>query len=80
MKIKRALNTFKEKVTETADSLTETLDNIQDSATTKLNDVKKSTLGRKVPILWVVIQTLTEYWIAINVIFRMILIIRLCKS
>ena len=78
MKIKRALNTFKEKVTETADSLTETLDNIQDSATTKLNDVKKSTLGRKVTYL--MIQTLTEYWIAINVIFRMILIIRLCKS
>ena len=51
MKIKRALNTFKEKVTETADSLTETLDNIQDSATTKLNDVKKSTLGRKVTYL-----------------------------
>ena len=51
MKIKRALNTFKEKVTETADSLTETLDNIQDSATTKLNDVKKSTFGRKVTYL-----------------------------
>lgn len=51
MKIKRALNTFKEKVTETADSLTETLDNIQDSATTKLNGVKKSTLGRKVTYL-----------------------------
>lgn len=51
MNIKRALSTFKEKVTETADSLTATLDNIQDSATAKLNDVKKSTLGRKVTYL-----------------------------
>lgn len=48
MNIKKALSTFKEKVTETADSLTETLDHVQDSATSKLNDVKKSTIGKKV--------------------------------
>lgn len=51
MNIKRAFSTFKEKVTETASSLTETLDSIQDSATTKFNDTKKSTLGRKVTYL-----------------------------
>lgn len=51
MNIKRAFSAFKEKVTETASSLTETLDNIQDSATAKLNDAKKSTLGRKVTYL-----------------------------
>lgn len=51
MNIKRAFSTFKEKVIETADSLTETLDNIQDSATAKHNDIKKSILGRKVTYL-----------------------------
>ena len=51
MNIKRAFSTFKEKVTETADSLTEPPPPPPDSATAKLNDVKKSTLGRKVTYL-----------------------------
>lgn len=67
MNIKRAFSTFKEKVTETASSLTETLDSIQDSATTKFNDTKKSTLGRKVTYLMGGDPNAVGYWIVISV-------------
>lgn len=48
MNIKGAFSTFKDKVVETVSDLPGTLDHIQDSATAKLNDAKKTKLGKKV--------------------------------
>lgn len=80
MNIKRAFSAFKEKVTETASSLTETLDTYRIQQQLNLDAQEKLTLGRKVTYLMGGDPNADRVLDCDKRDLRMILIIRLCKS